>query len=152
MWLRSPLQHFHPLYELTISCGSNLVDVGPLFMKSDDITVDFLKFWQMERNLFPSLYKSFCEMARRNDILGMVGMRIKYLDTAYFGGFCEPSKDMNMSQVCTMDASCCDNIKSKVHDLRLVFDDWINYTAPLSANVSLGSSSFSWRAPKKCIR
>ena len=69
----------------------------------------------------------------------------KYMDTGYFGGFCEPSKNMQ--------STCCD--KSKVHDLRLVLDDWINFTARMSTNASkpsMGLSSFSWRAPKKCMR
>ena len=64
----------------------------------------------------------------------------KYMDTGYFGGFCEPSKNMQ--------STCCD--KSKVHDLRLVLDDWINFTAQTSTNAYMEPSSFTWNAPKKC--
>lgn len=157
MWLRSPLQDFHPMYQITVPCdftpqsGRNKPDKGIFYMKSDDIAVDFLKYWQFERVLYPnSLELSLCEMTTRLDIVDMLGVKIKYLDTNNFGGFCEGSKDM--SEVYTMHAACCDNIKSKVHDLRLLLDDWINFTAKLSANVSLGPYPFSWRAPKKCMR
>ena len=80
-------------------------------------------------------------IAHKNDV------HAKYMDTGYFGGFCEPSK--NMSKVYTMQSTCCD--KSKVHDLRLVLDDWINFTAQTSTNANMEPSSFTWRAPKKCM-
>ncbi|XP_059450066.1 uncharacterized protein At4g15970-like [Corylus avellana] len=157
MWFRSPFSDFHPIYQITVPCdftpqsGRNKPDKGIFHMKSDDIAVDFLKYWQFERVLYPNtLDLSLCEMTTRLDIVDMVGVRIKYPDPGNFGGFCEDSKDM--SEVYTMHAACCDNVKHKVHDMRLLLDDWINFTAKLSANASLGPSSFSWRAPKKCMR
>ena len=41
--------------------------------------------------------------------------------------------------------------RGKVHDLRLVLDDWINFTAQTSTNANMEPSSFTWRAPKKCM-
>lgn len=56
----------------------------------------------------------------------MLGMHIKFLDKAYFGGFCQPLK--SNSEVYTMQSNCCEKIESKVYDLKLVLDDWSNFT------------------------
>ena len=156
MWLRNPVGHFDPKKEITILCdfnaqsGTNKPDKGLFHLKSNAISIEFLKFLNFERVIYPkNLDKSLCEMTTRN-IADIQGVGTKYLDKAYFGGFCEPSEDM--SEIYTMHSTCCDSIKSKVHDLRLFLDDWINFTIQISANASMGSSSFSWRAPKKCIR
>ena len=152
MWLRNPFVHFDPGARVTISCalrGTKILDKGLLYMKSSAEAIKFFKFLQFKRVLFPTyLDRSFCEMA-----VHMLRGHTKYVDTGYFGGFCEPSN--NISKVYTMQSTCCDNIKSKVHDLRLVLDDWINFTARMSINASkpsMGLSSFSWRAPNKCMR
>ncbi|KAM3761182.1 hypothetical protein ACB098_01G248500 [Castanea mollissima] len=151
MWLRNPFVLFEPHVRVTISCalrGTKIQDKGLLYMKSSAEAIKFLKFLQFKRVLFPTyLDRSFCEMA-----VHKLRGHTKYVDTGYFGGFCEPSN--NMSKVYPMQSTCCDNIKSKVHDLRLVLDDWINFTARMSNNgskPSMGLSSFSWRAPKKCM-
>ncbi|XP_050888441.1 uncharacterized protein At4g15970 isoform X2 [Lathyrus oleraceus] len=66
--------------------------------------------------------------------------------TAYFGGLCEPSKDLN--QVCTMHANCCYGMGSKIHDLRIMLQDWRHYlTLPPSLK---RLSVVSWRVPQKC--
>ncbi len=156
MWLRNPVGHFDPNKEITIPCdfntesGTNKPDKGLFYLKSNEFSIAFLKYLHFERVTYPTYSdKSLCETTTR-DIAGKLRVETKYLDTAYFGGFCDPSKDMN--EIYTMHSTCCDNIKRKVYDLRLVLDDWINFTTQISANASLGSSSFSWRAPKKCIR
>ena len=41
---------------------------------------------------------------------------MRFFDTLYFGGFCQPSKDFN--QVCTMHANCCVGLDNKVNDLK----------------------------------
>ncbi|KAF2309145.1 hypothetical protein GH714_000819 [Hevea brasiliensis] len=69
------------------------------------------------RDPFPHFYEDadFC-ITRLNDqdvfnkikydpFTAKLGLQMKYLDTAYFGGFCEFSKDFN--KVCTMHANCC---------------------------------------------
>ncbi|XP_050256777.1 uncharacterized protein At4g15970-like [Quercus robur] len=131
MWLRDPFVLFDPGARVTISCalrGTKIQDKGLLYMKSSAEAIKFLKFLQFKRVLFPTyLDRSFCEMA-----VHKLQGHTKYVDTGYFGGFCEPSN--NISKVYTMQSTCCDNIKSKVHDLRLVLDDWINFTARMSTN------------------
>ena len=123
-----------------------MIDKGLFFMKADEISFEFLKILRFERVLFPNyLDNSICEMVTHK----LKGYSVKQLDKTYFGGFCEPSK--NVSKVYTMQSTCCDNVKSKVHDLRLVLDDWINFTAQVSTNASTGTSPFTWRAPKKCV-
>ncbi|XP_050262585.1 uncharacterized protein At4g15970-like [Quercus robur] len=153
MWLRNPFEHFDNVKTITLACGSNpqggnstMIDKGLFFMKADEISFEFLKILRFERVLFPNyLDNSICEMVTHK----LKGYSVKHLDITYFGGFCEPSK--NVSKVYTMQSTCCDNVKSKVHDLRLVLDDWINFTAQVSTNASTGTTPFTWRAPKKCV-
>ncbi|KAI3983545.1 hypothetical protein MKX01_038965 [Papaver californicum] len=91
-----------------------------------------------ERVLYPNSHdQAVFEIIKHDPAVNAMGLRIKYLDTAYFGGFCEPSKDMN---------------KKKLQDLRLVLDNWKNFTALSTEDKILkGSSKTSpWSAPDKC--
>lgn len=153
MWFRNPIPHFNPQDEVTIPCdlepkyGSNKQDRGLFYVKSNDISVEFFNYLKLVGVLYPNTpFESLCEIATEQEIMEMLGMRIKFLDKVYFGGFCQPLK--NNSEVYTMQANCCEKIESKVHDLKLVLDDWSNFTGQ-SSNNSLGTLS-SWRAPDKC--
>ncbi|RVW45097.1 Uncharacterized protein CK203_067672 [Vitis vinifera] len=87
--------------------------------------------------------QSVLEMIKEDEVAQFrLRVRIKYLDTVHFSGFCQPNKDMR--QVHTMHANCCEDLESKVHDLRLVLDDWRN------SMTSLSTPGSSWRVPSKC--
>ncbi|CAL9014826.1 unnamed protein product [Prunus brigantina] len=153
MWFRNPIPHFNPQDEVTIPCdlepkyGSNKQDRGLFYVKSNYISVKFFNYLKLVGVLYPNTpFESLCEIATEQEIMEMLGMRIKFLYKVYFGGFCQPLK--NNSEVYTMQANCCEKIESKVHDLKLVLDDWSNFTGQ-SSNHSLGTLS-SWRAPDKC--
>uniref|UniRef100_A0A3N7FGV3 Nucleotide-diphospho-sugar transferase domain-containing protein n=1 Tax=Populus trichocarpa TaxID=3694 RepID=A0A3N7FGV3_POPTR len=71
---------------------------------------------------------------------------MRFLDTAFFGGLCEPSKDLNL--VCTMHANCCFGLDSKLHDLGIMLQDWKTFLSlPPTLKRSL---SVSWRVPQNC--
>lgn len=71
--------------------------------------------------------------------------RIRYVDPACFGGFCRrPSSN----DVLTTHASCYVEIAKKLHDLRLVLEEWRNFTA-LSVD-NKRRQNHAWRAPSKC--
>ncbi|KAI3997768.1 hypothetical protein MKX01_007655, partial [Papaver californicum] len=75
-----------------------------------------------------------------------IGLKVRFLNTLYFGGFCEPSKDFN--QVSTMHANCCFGLDTKIHDLNIMLEDWRNY---ISSFPDLRSSwNSSWRVPQNC--
>ncbi|CAL5025770.1 unnamed protein product [Urochloa decumbens] len=90
-------------------------------------------------------------MWRRLDFLRLVlekgiGLTIKFLSTKYFGGFCEPSRDLN--EVCTMHANCCIGLRSKIHDLSIMMEDWRSYLS-LPPNLKRLRTS-AWRVPQNC--
>lgn len=156
MWLRSPFEDMHSAHEITIPCnfdssdaqgGSLRSDSGLFYMKSNDFSVEIFRYWKVEGVLYPNSYvETLCsEVLINQEIFEMLGGRIRFLNTDYYGGFCQPSN--NVSEVYTIHGNCCDNIESKVYDLRLVLDDWRKFNA-LSSNDSLGL--FPWRAPSKC--
>ncbi|XP_048435287.1 uncharacterized protein At4g15970-like [Pyrus x bretschneideri] len=155
MWFRNPVTEFDSQKEVTIPCdvdsenAGNEQDRGIFFLKSDVISLEFFEYLNLVGILYPSIpLGSPCEIVTREEITKMLGMRVQIIDTAYFGGFCQPLKDY--SEVYTMQANCCENIESKVHDLKLVLDDWRSITGR-SANNSSGKSP-SWRAPNRCIQ
>uniref|UniRef100_A0A7C9D2Y9 Nucleotide-diphospho-sugar transferase domain-containing protein n=1 Tax=Opuntia streptacantha TaxID=393608 RepID=A0A7C9D2Y9_OPUST len=83
---------------------------------------------------------------KHNPYASEIGLKMRFLDTAYFGGFCEPSKDLN--HVCTMHANCCYGMNSKLHDLKIMLQDWRLF---MSLPPSLQQSqAYSWRVPKNC--
>ncbi|OVA17515.1 Nucleotide-diphospho-sugar transferase [Macleaya cordata] len=161
MWFRDPFRHFAAPDELTIACDSymgnptdnkNRANGGFNYVKSNERTIEFYKYWYMARVLYPGKHDQHVfEIIKNHPAVNMMGFKIKYLDTAYFGGFCEPSKDLN--KVTTMHANCCAGIEKKIHDLRLVLEDWKNFTALSTEEKRLRGTSSEpspWRAPDKC--
>ncbi|MCL7049477.1 hypothetical protein MKW94_024990 [Papaver nudicaule] len=160
MWFRDPFQHFNVADQLVIACDfytgdpndhKNRANGGFNFVKSNAITVEFYKYWYMARVLYPnSNDQAVFDIIKHDPAVNALGLSTKYLDTAYFGGFCQPSKDMN--KVSTMHANCCVGIEKKLQDLRLVLDNWKNFTALSTEDKILkGSSKTSpWSAPDKC--
>ncbi|KAK6912986.1 Nucleotide-diphospho-sugar transferase [Dillenia turbinata] len=154
MWFRSPLTHFVSGGDITTSCnyytdgaGNRIerADGGIRFVWSKEKSVYFYQYADVMTHLYPNLDE---QTIFESTIREMGDMRVEYVDTDYFGGFCQPSKDI--SKVCTMQANCCENTEKKVHNLSLLLDEWKNYTALSPERREAAESSFSWKAPKKC--
>ncbi|GLJ33935.1 hypothetical protein SUGI_0682680 [Cryptomeria japonica] len=97
-----------------------------MYVRSNEKTVDFFNFW----------YRSKKDYRRKNEqqVLNLLKweefrrrrLKFEFLDTKYFGGYCERTKDVN--SVCTMHANCCElGLKAKVIDLRNTLSDWEKY-------------------------
>ncbi|PIA33722.1 hypothetical protein AQUCO_04000051v1 [Aquilegia coerulea] len=158
MWFRDPFPYFDSLDEFQIACDfykgnprdkGNRANGGFNYVKAVEASIKFYKYWYMARIIHPNLHdQAVFEIIKHEPIVDASGLRIKYLDTMNFGGFCQPSKDMN--KVCTMHANCCVGIEKKIHDLGLILDDWKNFTSlPPEQKKAIGPSS-PWRAPSKC--
>lgn len=161
MWLRSPLSHFHPHHELTISCdfssyeqgGGEVQDGGLFFLKSNVISVEFFKYFNFMNVLYPNslVSKSLCShIAQSQDVVEAYGFRAEHVNTTYFGEFCHRNRH-EFREVYSMHANCCEDLRSKVHDLNLVLHDWINFRTSSSDNYTLPHTAFRWRAPNKCL-
>lgn len=155
MWFRNPFPHFYADTNFQISCDrfwgnpadlENAPNGGFNYVKSSDQTIRFYKFWYESRELYPDKHdQDVLNMIKHSPMIKEIGLEIKFLDTAYFGGFCQP-KDLNL--VCTMHANCCAGLDNKIHDLKIMLDDWRNYTS-LPENVRRKRLP-SWSVPQRC--
>ncbi|KAG8375290.1 hypothetical protein BUALT_Bualt10G0085000 [Buddleja alternifolia] len=157
MWFRNPFPHFYSDTDFQISCDSyrgnpsdlnNAPNGGFNYVKSSNQTIEFYKFWYQSRESYPRKHDQDVLNKIKYDpfIREIIGLEIKFLDTVYFGGFCSPSKDLNL--VCTMHANCCAGLDNKIHDLKILLDDWRKYLSlPENARKSQPPS---WSVPQSC--
>ncbi|MCD7454964.1 hypothetical protein HAX54_026623 [Datura stramonium] len=156
LWFRPPFAHFYPDADFQIACDHYWYDSTDLdnspnggfnYVKSNQRTIQFYKFWYKAREAHPGKHdQDVLNMIKFNPFIKDIGLKIRFLDTALFGGFCEPSKDLN--RVCTMHANCCIGIENKIHDLTMALDDWEKYMA-LPADQRM-SRPQTWTVPRIC--
>lgn len=155
MWFRNPFPRFYPDMEMQVSCDNffgshtdinNLLNSGFMHVRSSNRTVEFFKFWYKSRETYPGKRnQEVFNIIKYDRFVIDIGLRITFLDTAYFGGFCEPSNDLNL--VTTMHANCCAGFDNKVHDLKLLLEDWREYLSLPAENVT---EPPSWTVPQLC--
>ncbi|XP_059641423.1 uncharacterized protein At4g15970-like isoform X2 [Cornus florida] len=156
MWFRDPFPRFFPDADFQIACDNfwfksddlnNRPNGGFTYVKSNNQTIQFYNYWYSSKENYPGMHdQDVLNKIKFDPFIKTIGLKIRFLDTAHFGGLCEPSKDFNA--VCTMHANCCYGLESKVHDLRLMLEDWRKFMA-LSTDVRASQPS-SWSVPKNC--
>ncbi|XP_027357335.1 uncharacterized protein At4g15970-like [Abrus precatorius] len=156
MWLRDPFNQFYLDADFQIACDffngypndlKNMPNGGFNYVKSNDRTVWFYKFWFNSRTAYPRLHdQDVLNKIKRNALISDMKLKIKFLSTSYFGGFCQPSKDLN--EVTTMHANCCVGLENKVNDLKILLEDWKKYMA--LSETQKKQSPPSWRVPDSC--
>ena len=156
MWFRDPFPHFYFDADFQIACDhfsgisdgvENKPNGGFKFVRSNNRSIEFYKYWYSSREKFPGLHdQDVLNIIKNGTFIQDIGLKMRFLSTAYFGGFCEPSRDLN--EVCTMHANCCFGLDSKLHDLRILLQDWKSYMS-LPPRFK-GSPLVSWRVPQNC--
>ncbi|KAK8449482.1 hypothetical protein SEVIR_7G226000v4 [Setaria viridis] len=83
----------------------NIANGGFSYVKSNERNIEFYSFWYSSRLRYPGYHDQDVFNAIKHDpyIVG-IGLTIKFLSTKYFGGFCEPSRDLN--EVCSLHYAC----------------------------------------------
>ncbi|XP_059070542.1 uncharacterized protein At4g15970-like [Cryptomeria japonica] len=131
MWFRDPFTKFSSRAEFQIASDyytgkpddlHNSPNGGFMYVHSNEKTVEFFKFWYQSKKVY--LGKN------EQDVLNILkwkefrsrGLEVEFLDTKYFGGYCQRTNDLN--SVCTMHANCCKGLKAKLIDLRNTLSDW----------------------------
>ncbi|GMJ04343.1 hypothetical protein like AT4G19975 [Hibiscus trionum] len=158
MWLRNPLSKLVPDSDLSIGCELYPIDAktfgikgdGGLFhLKAHARTYEFIQTCSLNRVLYPDpQHHSLCKISDNDKYIDLLGVKVSYFNEENFGRLCLPS---DLNQIHTVQANCCENIDNKIHDLKLVLDDWRNFMQLSASNVSSKPSPLSWRAPEKCI-
>ncbi|KAH9320960.1 hypothetical protein KI387_015599, partial [Taxus chinensis] len=149
MWLRDPFTRFSADADIQIASDryngkafdvNNMPNGGYKYVRSNERTINFYKFWYMSRRIFPGQNEQdVLNILKFRRGFGKRGMTFMFLDTKYFGGFCERSPYLN--DVCTMHANCCKGLKAKLIDLRQTLDDWLTYRNPNSSTITANSTS-----------
>ncbi|XP_073131891.1 uncharacterized protein At4g15970-like [Henckelia pumila] len=159
MWLRDPFPKFYPNADFQIACDHyydklNSTDMGHSpnggfnYVKSNNKTIKFYKFWYKGNDYFPGRHdQHVLNMIKMDPYVKDLQMEMRFLNTAYFSGFCEPKKDLD--QVITMHANCCIGLDNKIHDIKVVIDDWKRYMQ-LATTGERNSSTISWTVPRRC--
>ncbi|KAI3892958.1 hypothetical protein MKW92_005878 [Papaver armeniacum] len=157
MLFRNPFTRFYEDTDFQISCDNyplnnsydlnNNPNSGFIHAISNHRTIQFYKFWYDSRITYPNQHdQAVLMIIKYGAFIREIALTIRFLNTIYFGGFCEPSKDL--SQVCTMHANCCMGVDAKIHDLGVLLDDWRNYKS-LSPSIRR-SWKGTWNAPQNC--
>ncbi|KAG7646317.1 putative nucleotide-diphospho-sugar transferase [Arabidopsis thaliana] len=156
MWFRNPFPRFYMYADFQIACDHylgrsndlhNRPNGGFNFVRSNNRTILFYKYWYASRLRFPGYHdQDVLNFLKAEPFVFRIGLKMRFLNTAYFGGLCEPSRDLNL--VRTMHANCCYGMESKLHDLRIMLQDWKDFMSlPLHLKQSSG---FSWKVPQNC--
>ncbi|KAL2578212.1 hypothetical protein AAZX31_16G193100 [Glycine max] len=137
MWLRDPFKLFYKDVDFQIACDffngnshdlNNFPNGGFNYVKSNKRTILFYKFWFNSRNVFPKLHdQDVLNKIKKDSFVSNMKLKIRFLSTSYFGGFCQHAEDFN--KVSTMHANCCFGLDNKVNDLKNLLDDWKKYVA-----------------------
>lgn len=156
MWFRNPFPYFHPEADFQIACDHftgdssdlrNTANGGFGYVRSNNRTIEFYKFWYTSRLSYPGFHdQHVLNFIKHDEFITDIGVDMRFLSTTYFGGICEPSQYFD--KVCTMHANCCIGLKSKIHDLKVILEDWRYYRSlPPSLKKAY---AFSWRVPQNC--
>ncbi|KAG5589150.1 hypothetical protein H5410_039664, partial [Solanum commersonii] len=138
LWFRQPFAYFYSHVDFQIACDYYLHN------SSDRIT---LQMEDLNSRTYPGKNEQdVLNIIKYSPFIKKIGLKMRFLDTSYFGGFCEPSKYINY--VCTMHANCCIGLDNKIHDLRMAINDWKNYMA--LPNDERKSYKYTWTLPRIC--
>lgn len=130
----------------------NLINTGFYFIRSNNRTIDlFRKWYGMKDNSTGMKEQDVLLELMRKGIFKQLGMRVKFLDTQYFSGFCQDSK--NIWSVTTVHSNCCRHIDAKVSDLKFVLRDWKRFTALKAKYPTMGRNktmTYRWSPHNAC--
>ncbi|KAK7350473.1 hypothetical protein VNO77_09155 [Canavalia gladiata] len=134
MWLRNPLTRLSKdeTEDIQISTDKylgdpwsemNEINTGFYFVRSNKKTISLFETWYgMKDNAKGKKEQDVLFDLIRSGIIRNLGLRVRFLNTLYFSGFCQDSNDFKA--VITVHANCCRTITAKVVDLKAALSDW----------------------------
>ncbi|KAI3808937.1 hypothetical protein L1987_24900 [Smallanthus sonchifolius] len=134
LWLRNPFPRLtlNETIDLQLSVDQfngdqwsqrHAINTGFYMIKSNNKTIALFDEWYGQRNSSTGKKEQdvLVELMWKR-VFKRLRLRVRFLDTNYFSGFCENSRDANV--VSTVHANCCRSIRAKVTDLTTVIHDW----------------------------
>ncbi|KAE9465071.1 hypothetical protein C3L33_03013, partial [Rhododendron williamsianum] len=154
LWLRNPFSilSLNETFDFQIACDNYqgnkpcAVNNGLAIVRSNNKTISLYDTWYEKRKVYVGKNEqAVVEYLMRDGLFRDLGLNVRFLDTLYFSGFCQNSRDIN--SVVTVHANCCVTISAKLTDLTTVIHDW-ERAKKLSAN---DTSTFEWSEHIACI-
>ncbi|KAI4354651.1 hypothetical protein L6164_003498 [Bauhinia variegata] len=168
MWLRNPFEKLssNETEDIQISTDKylhnpwsekNPINTGFYFVRSNNKTISLFETWYGKKNSTAGQKEQdVLQDLIRDGIFGQLGLKVRFLDTLYFSGFCQDSRDFGA--VTTVHANCCRHITAKVADLKVVLGDWKQYrkfesdkrlNANLTMNIQWSGHFGCWNSWKR---
>lgn len=131
LWLRNPFSRLsHGGVDLQLSCDfffgnpfhNPHINTVFYFVSANNKTIALFDEWYALRNNSTGKKDQDVLQAMMEGAFTRLGMRVRYLETTYFSGFCQMSQDSR--KVITVHANGCESVKVKLIDLLKVFRVW----------------------------
>ncbi|KAL1546524.1 hypothetical protein AAHA92_23110 [Salvia divinorum] len=117
------------------------INTGFYFIKSNNKTTSLFQRWYDTRtNSGGVKEQDVLQNLVRHGILAQLGIKIKFLNTIYFSGFCKFSLG-DFRFVATVHATCCRGIPAKVLDLKDVLRNWKRFREAESFSVPTNTTN-----------
>ncbi|KAJ6386714.1 hypothetical protein OIU78_016615 [Salix suchowensis] len=161
LWLRNPFPRLslNKNVDLQISTDSfngdqwsknNPINTGFYMIRSNKNTVRLFDLWYARKDKSAGQKEQdVLNGMLHGNVFTKLGLRVGFLDTLHFSGFCQDSKDIRA--VTTVHANCCRTIRAKITDLSAVIDEWkrfkrsaINETSSTFRNLKHEACAHSW--------
>lgn len=105
----------------------NFPNTGFIYFKSTARNARAMAYWHAARRRFPDNHDQFVFNEIKRELASEIGVRIKFIDSAYVSGFCQLGRDLN--RIATVHMTCCIGLDNKLFDLKRVIVDWKRYMA-----------------------
>ncbi|KAJ6761088.1 EXPRESSED PROTEIN-RELATED [Salix purpurea] len=109
LWLRNPFQRLSFNENIDLQISTDRFD-GDQWSQRNPLNTGF---YMIRMSLDGMLH---------GEVLKNLELTVRFLNTLYFSGFCQDSKDIRA--VTTVHANCCRTMSAKVADLSAVLDSW----------------------------
>ncbi|XP_031392058.1 uncharacterized protein At1g28695-like [Punica granatum] len=158
LWLRNPFGRLssNETEDLQISTDyfngdpwseANSINTGFYFVRSNNLTVSlFEKWYSMKDNSTGKKEQDVLLDLMRSVTFRALGLKVRFLDTLYFSGFCSNSRDFEA--VTTVHANCCRTIVAKILDLTAALRDWKRY----KFSNRNGTAPYVWSKHVNCLK
>lgn len=146
MWLRNPFSRLslNESIDLQISTDkfngnqwseTNLMNTGFYMIRSNNKTISLFDSWYARKDNSTGLKEQdVLNKMMHEGVFTELQIKVRFLDTLYFSGFCEDSKDIKA--VTTVHANCCRTISAKIADLMAVIHDWKRFKHSMANETS----------------
>ncbi|KAM7504580.1 hypothetical protein LguiB_003484 [Lonicera macranthoides] len=125
---------------------SNPINTGFYMIRSNNKTIALFDEWYSKKDSSARMKEQDVLLSlMRQGVFRSLRLTVRFLDTLYFSGFCQDSKDIRI--VSTVHANCCRTIGAKMIDLTAVIHDWNRFKS-LPANET---STIEWSPHTACV-